>query len=194
MALTIASDIAVAACHRAAAAVRTVRRAVVRRSDAWLYGLDQQYPEYDAYHRRPRRIARAVGVTVVAAESVAVATVGLCGVLANRWAQRPNSDRRSVTTHRGPAGAVHRPGARGRTGRAHRVRRRDVDPASRTDLPGSSGSDVSDPPVSVVARPPIPAESTVAALPGPDGDAANATTPDTRHTSAIPSTFAPGAA
>lgn len=194
MALTSASDIAVAACHGAAAAVRTVQRAVVRRSDAWLYGLDQEYPEYDAYHRRPRRIAGAVGATVVAAESLSAATVGLCGVLANRWAQRPNSDKRSATPHRGPAGAVHRRGTGGRTAGTHRVRLRYVDPASRTDLPGSSGSDVSDPPVSVVARPPIQAESAVAALPGPDGDAANATTPDTRHTSAIPSTFAPGAA
>ena len=64
MALTSASDIAVAAFHRAAAGVRTVTRAIVRRSDAWLYGLDQEYPEYDAYRRRPRRIARAVGITM----------------------------------------------------------------------------------------------------------------------------------
>ena len=69
MALTSASDLAVAACRRAAAGVRTVRRTIVRRSDAWLYGLDQEYPEYDAYRRRPRRIARAVDFTVMAAES-----------------------------------------------------------------------------------------------------------------------------
>ncbi len=190
MALTSASDVAIAACHRAAAGVRTVRRAIVRRSDAWLYGLDQEYPEYDAYHRRPRRIARAVGVTVVAAESLAAATVRLCDGLANRWAQRPNSDKRSATPRRDPSAGV----PRGGSGRAQHVRRRDFDPPTRRDLPNSSRSDVSDPPGSAVDRPPGQAEGALAALPGPDGVATDATTPDTRHTSAIPSTFAPGAA
>jgi hypothetical protein len=166
----------------------------VHRSDAWLYGLDQEYPEYDAYRRRPRRIARAVGFTMVAAERVVAATVGLRGALANRWAQRPHSDKRSATSRPGSAGTARRPGTGGRTGPAHRVQLRDVDPASRTHLPSSSRSDVPDPPGSVVGRPSIPAGSGPAALPGPDGAATSATTPDTRHTSAIPSTFAPGAA
>ncbi len=194
MALTNASDIAVAVYHRAAAGVRTARRAIVRRSDAWLYGLDQEYPEYDAYHGRPRRIARAVGITVVAAERLAGVPAGLCGALASRWAQRPHSDKRSATRRRSSAGTIPRPGTSARTGPAHRVRPRDVDPASRTYLPTSSRSDVSDPPGSVGDRPRIPAESEPAASPGPDGAATSASTPDTRHTSAIPSTFAPGAA
>jgi len=190
MALTSASDMVVAACRRAAAGVRTVRRAIVRRSDAWLYGLDQEYPEYDAYQRRPRSIARAVGVTVVAAERLGAATVRLRGTLANRWAQRPNSDKRSATPRRDPSAAIRKGGTRG----AHHVRRRDFDPPGRRDLPSSSRSDVSDPPGSVVARPPGQVERTPAALAPSGGVVTDATTPDTRHTSAIPSTFAPGAA
>jgi hypothetical protein len=61
-------------------------------------------------------------------------------------------------------------------------------------LLSSFGSDVPDPPGSLVDCPPIQAEGALAALPGPGGVTTNATTPDTRHTSAIPSTFAPGAA
>jgi hypothetical protein len=183
-----------------------VQRAIVRTSDAWLYGLDQEYPEYDAYQRGPRRIARAVGRTVLAAGSAAVMTIRLRSVLANRWAQRSNSDKRPATPRHGPAGVVPRPGAGGRTGRTHRVELRDVDLASRHDLPTSLGlptsrglptslgSDASDPPGSVLARPPIPAEREPAASPASDGVVTNAATPDPRHTSAIPSTSAPGAA
>lgn len=175
MALTSTWDIAVTAGRRAAAGVRTVQRAIVRRSDAWLYGLDQEYPEYDAYQRGPRRIARALGRTALAAGSVAVMTIRLRSMLANRWAQRSNSDKRSATPRHGSASVVPRPGAGGRTGRTHRVELRDVGPAS-------------------VARPPIPAEREPAASPASDGVATFAATPDTRHTSAIPSTSAPGAA
>jgi hypothetical protein len=134
MALTRASNIAAAACRRAVAGVRTVRRAVVRRSDVWLYGLDQEYPEYDAYRRRPRRIAWAVGMTARAAKR------------------------------------------------------------ARTRLPNSRGSDVSDPPGLVGELPPVDVENAPAVPPAASGVGSRSTTPDTRHTSAIPSTFAPGAA
>jgi hypothetical protein len=170
MALTSASDIAAATFRRAAAGVRTVKRAVVRRSDAWLYGLDQEYPEYDAYRRRPRRIARVVGLSTLAAKTAA-ATVTLCGALANRWRQRPASDTDSVIPPRGPAG-----------------------PLPRTHLPNSRRSDVSDPPGLVGEPPPVHVESASATRPVASGLVTSTTTPDTRHTSAIPSTFAPGAA
>jgi hypothetical protein len=108
-ALTSHSDIAAAAWHRAAAGVRTVRRAVIRRSDMWLYGLDQQYPEYDAYsRRRHRQLGRAIGVVTLAARSVAAVTVDVRAAVASRWAQRPTSDRRLGTSYRPAAGAVHR--------------------------------------------------------------------------------------
>lgn len=190
MALSRASHVAASAFYRAAAGVRSMRRAVVRGLDARLYGLDQEYPEYDAYQRRPRRIARAIGRTVLAG-SVATVTTGLRGVRANRWA-RPHSDTRSATPRHRATGVVSR--ADGRIGRARRVELRGVDPASGTDLPTSSRSDVSDPPGSLADPQPIPAESAPAASQASGGIVINATTPDTRHTSAIPSTFAPGAA
>jgi hypothetical protein len=171
MALTSASDIAAATYRRAAAGVRTVKRAVVRRSDAWLYGLNQEYPEYDAYRRRPRRIARGVGLSTRAAKRVATATATLCGALANRWSHRPASDTDSPIPRRHPA-----------------------DPLPRTHLPNSRRSDVSDPPGLVGEPPLVHVESTPAYPPAASGVATSTTTPDTRHTSAIPSTFAPGAA
>jgi hypothetical protein len=197
MAVTCASEIAAAACHRAAAALRTVRRAVVRRSDAWLYGLDQEYPEYDAYHRRPRRLGRKVRKITLTAESVTAVAVSLCGVLANRWAQRPSSDTHRAAPHRPPAAPMPRAHVDGRVhvdGRAHRVQLGDRDPVPRTDSSNSPGSDVSDPPGSSPDPARVDTPSPPAAPPGAAYVLSTATITDTRHTSAIPSTFAPGAA
>jgi hypothetical protein len=189
--LTSASQIAAAACHRAAAGLRTVRRAVVRRWDAWLYGLDQEYPEYDAYRRRPRQLARAVRVTMLAAETVAAVAVTLGGAFANRWAQRPSSDTRPAAAHRSPAAPMPRTHV---DGRVHRVQFGNGDPVPRTDSWNSPGSDVSDPPGSNLDPISVDAASPAAAPTGAAHVPSVATTTDTRHTSAIPSTFAPGAA
>src|SRR5262245_21010488 len=58
-------------------AYQAARRAVVRRADAWLYGLDERFPEYDAYRRRPRRRTRPTGTMAVVAVGVITATVAL---------------------------------------------------------------------------------------------------------------------
>jgi|GEM_PF-6241528 len=190
MVLTNPSEIAAGARHRAAAGLRMLRRAVVRRWDAWLYGLDQEYPEYDAYHRRPRRLARVVRVTTLAAETVS-AVVTLCGALANRWVQRPSADTPPAAPRRSPAAPMPRAHV---DGRVRRVQNGDGDPAPRTDSSNSPGSDVSDPPGSGLDPTSVDTASTAAAPTGAPDVSGGATTTDTRHTSAIPSTFAPGAA
>jgi hypothetical protein len=61
---------------------RSVRRGLIRRIDNWLYGLNEAYPEYDAYRGRSRRILRAIVATAVVAAALVFVTLLIAVVTA----------------------------------------------------------------------------------------------------------------
>ena len=59
----------------AAQSSRSARRRLVRRFDDWLYGLNEAYPEYDAYRGRSRRILRSIVATAIVAAALVLVTL-----------------------------------------------------------------------------------------------------------------------
>jgi hypothetical protein len=83
--------------------------AAIRRLERWRLGLDVEFPEYDAYRRRPARI-RASAITAVVAAGAVVAGVALAdGLSHDRASTEPvTAPRQPSAAHAGTPSASHR--------------------------------------------------------------------------------------
>jgi hypothetical protein len=157
--------------------------AVVNRVERWRLGLDVEFPEYNAYWRRPARI-RASAIAALVAAGAVIAAIALTGGLSHSRAStepvttppRPGvapaptrsvSHRSATVTHGTATGRPSSPLGL-YTGRG--------DTTAPSNEPGQTAAAL--PVTAVVLRTAIPAVQQV----------------DTRHTSPIPSTAIAGAA
>jgi hypothetical protein len=157
--------------------------AAIRRLERWRLGLDVEFPEYDAYRRRPARI-RASAITAIAAAGAVVAGVALAdGLSHGRASTEPvTTSPRPGVARAGTPSASHRSSTvthGARSGRSSPPRRlhtgRDEAIAPSNGLGHGQ-----------------PARLVAVAL---SGDAIGAAQQvDTRHASSIPSTAIAGAA
>jgi len=187
--------------RRSLAATRALVMTAIDRVGRWRLGLDAEFPEYDAYRRRPARIRIAV-LTALAAAAAAVVAVALADGLAHGEASTepvtpapssggapapaPTSSAPSAPTSSAPSAATlsayHRSSMAthgSATGLASSPRSLHTWRADLTTPSNSAGeTDVASELIAAFARTAIPAAQQV----------------DTRHTSAIPSTAIAAAA